>query len=245
METYSYSRLTHFEECPLSYMREYLNGEVPASHGVTESGTFMHNVMEKYFKGELKKDELVDYFMANFNKEVPSSMTLQMTDTFSKDMYSLYYQGYLKYLQEFEGIPNCHEIVDIEKWFEVPHKDFIINGRIDLIYRDKDNNLFVLDHKSKSKFKSKKDKAQYARQLYLYAMATKMLYGEYPKQLVFNLMRGDFVFIDFDEKELEKTLAWVEKTVEDIRDVITYDANPDTFFCRNWCGLSPCELCHK
>jgi len=226
-------------------MREYLNGERPASHGVTESGTFMHNVMEKYFKGELKQDELVEYFIANFDKEVPSTMSLQMTDTFSKDMYGLYYQGYLKYLQEFKGIPNLKQIVDIEKWFELPHKDYILNGRIDLVYRDNDDNLYVLDHKSKSKFKSKKDRAQYARQLYLYAAAAKVLYGEYPKQLVFNLMRGEFVYIDFNEKDLEATLAWVEKTVEDIRDVITYDAKPDTFFCRNWCGLEPCELCNK
>ncbi len=226
-------------------MREYLNGEEPESHGITESGSFMHHIMEEYLKGNLKGEELVDYFTANFDKNVPTSMCLHMTETFSKDMYGLYYQGYLKFLQEFRGIPDCKEIVDIERWFELPHKDYIINGRIDLVYRDNSGNLCVLDHKSKSKFKSKKDKAQYARQLYLYALASKEIYGEYPKQLVFNLMRGGFVYIDFNEKDLEDTIAWFEKTVDDIRDVITYDAKPDTFFCRNWCGLERCDLCNN
>ena len=150
-------------------MRKYLDEEVPDSHRITECGLFMHHILEEYEKGNMQLDELVPYYEENFDKQVVSTMRLQMSETFSKDMYGLYYNDCLEYLKNFTGIPNCKTIVDVEKEFHLPYNDYSITGKIDLIFRDNDNKLIVLDHKSKKKFKSKKDQAHYARQLYLYA----------------------------------------------------------------------------
>ena len=69
MEEYSYSRLTRFIDCPLSYMRKYLNAEVPESHGITEGGLFMHNLLEMYERGKIDKDGMIDYFKNYDNVE--------------------------------------------------------------------------------------------------------------------------------------------------------------------------------
>ena len=114
MEEYSYSRLTRFIDCPLSYMRKYLNAEVPESHGITEGGLFMHNLLEMYERGKIDKDGMIDYFKKNYEKEVTSTCNLQMSENFSKDMYYLYYNGYLNYLENFNGIEDCKKIVDVE-----------------------------------------------------------------------------------------------------------------------------------
>lgn len=245
MEEYSYTKLTRFLECPMSYMRKYLNEEKTESHGITECGSFMHEIMEKYEKGELKKEELVPFFEKNFNMAVVSDTRLKISEDFSKDMYSLYYQGFLNYLTNFNGIPTCKKIIDVEKEFHIVYNDdFSITGKIDLVFKNEDDDLCVLDHKSKNKFKSKKEQKEYARQLYLYAWASKTLYGKYPKYLIFNMMRGNPIYIDFEEKDMYDTLQWFDDTVQGIRNTITYDSHKENFvFCNNWCGLAHNELC--
>lgn len=224
-------------------MRKYLDEEVPDSHGITECGLFMHHILEEYEKGNMKLEELVPYYEENFDRQVVSTMRLQMSKDFSKDMYSLYYNDCLNYLNNFTGIPNCKEIVDVENEFHLPYSDYSITGKIDLTFRDNDGKLIVLDHKSKKKFKSKKDQAHYARQLYLYAWACKSLYGTYPDVLMFNMLRGEPIYIEFNEENMQEALDWFDNTVKQIRNAITFDANVDTFYCNAFCLLGRCELC--
>lgn len=246
MESYSYSRLTRFEECPLSFMRRYLEDETEGkSHGITEFGLFMHKIMEKYALGKLKPEDLVAYYTKHVKEAVKSDTTLHMSATFTKDLYDLYYEGFLQFLINFDGFDDGLIIKDVEKKVSLKYKDFELVGVIDLILEDANGDIYILDHKSKNKFKSKKEQAQYARQLYIYAYFVKEVYGKYPKGLLFNMMRGTVVRIPFKEDDMFAALTWVEDTVAEIRDTITYKANPDTFFCMNWCGLQKDKFCVK
>ena len=66
-----------------------------------------------------------------------------------------------------------------------------VRGFIDLLVRDRnDGRLIVVDHKSKSRFKSDQELELYGFQPYLYAEWVLQTYGEYPKELVFNLFRA-------------------------------------------------------
>ena len=53
-------------------------------------------------------------------------------------------------------------------------------GYIDLILRDSDG-YHIVDHKSKSGFKSISERNAYLRQLYLYSIYVKEKYGEFPR----------------------------------------------------------------
>lgn len=247
METYSYSKLKRFKECPASYFKHYLNGEKTMSHGVTEFGLFMHKIMEKYFKKELKLEDMKQYFEDNLWKNIHSSTILNMSADFSKDMYSTYKDGFEKYLEEFKGIAGLVSLDDVkavEEYFEfLVDTGYMINGVIDLAFEDYEGNLIICDHKSKNKFKSKKECKEYARQLYLYAYAWNDMHGKYPKRLMFNMMRGKPVIIKFSEEDMNEALKWVDDTVKEIENTMVFEPNPDTFFCSNWCGLVRDELC--
>ena len=87
-----------------------------------------------------------------------------------------------------------------------------------MVLRNKDTqNLIVVDHKSKSKFTSKQEQKEYARQLYLYSLAVKEKFGTYPSKLVFNMFRaGQIVEIGFSESDLQEAIDWFTETVGQI-----------------------------
>ena len=130
-----------------------------------------------------------------------------------------------------------------------------------MLVRDKnDGKLIVVDHKSKAGFKNEKEKQEFAIQLYLYSDWVKEKYGEFPKQLVFNMFRqGEVVTIDFSMDEFENAKQWaidtIHKIYEDVdfwdkiyldyekkgKDLNTYKQND--FFCKYLCGCR--EHCER
>lgn len=222
LQTFSFSKLKNFEECPICYWRNYIK-HFPKNDksGLSEFGTFCHKILEMYEKGELEIWEMLSYYKDNFAKEVPSSFVVKMSDTFSKDLYPYYYQDGENYFTNFEGYSNW-EILESEYQFEIPITDnALFNGKVDLIARSKKSGrLIIIDHKSKSKFKSKDELAEYAKQLYLYAFAVHEKYGEWPKTLYFNMFRkGELVTIPFDKKEYRMAMNWAVDTINAIQSV--------------------------
>lgn len=239
METYSFSKLKCFESCKLCFYTTYF--EKPEcdkmSHGTSEFGSFVHNILEKYEKNELETFELLDYYKDNYNTNVISTFDLYLSESFVKNFENDYYTSGIEYLENFNGFDDIH-ILEAEYEFEVPVDNlFLFNGKIDLIAEDNDGNFIIIDHKSKKKFASKKEKAEYARQLYLYAFAVKQKYGKLPTKLMFNMFRNkEWVVFDFNETDYLNAIDWAKNTVKEIEQ--TFDFNPtlDTFFCRNFCS---------
>lgn len=59
----SYSALTTFEECPLSYKLGYLDKIVTPSGAAADRGTRLHLACERYLKGEIPHEKLpIDFF---------------------------------------------------------------------------------------------------------------------------------------------------------------------------------------
>ena len=104
-------------------------------------------------------------------------------------------------------------------------------GFIDLLLRDKDGNITVLDHKSGSLKMTKNGKISktseehfesYKRQLYLYSIAIINEYGVKPKYLKWNLFKDrNCVQIEFNDKEYEETKEWAIKTIESIENEVS------------------------
>lgn len=237
METYSFSKIHHFYDCPLSfYHHYYLEDKTLESHGTSEFGSFMHSILEKYEKGELKLEELTQYYEDNYEDNVKSSFVLSLSRNFSKDFSYDYYISGLDYLSNFQGF-NDWQILEAEYEFnEIIENKFILTGKIDLIARDKDGSIIICDHKSKKKFNSKKERAEYTKQLYLYSYAVYQKYGEFPKKLIFNMFRQDKKEeIDFNMEDYISTLDWLKNSVVEIEDCIDFYAKYGTFYCMNFC----------
>lgn len=205
-------------------------------HGIgnafAQVGTLAHSILERYANGELKCGELAKVFKKEFSQEV----TLEFPEFFH-DLRDIYYKGTLAYFKQFNGFGD-YKILSAEEKFEVEIDDWIFNGVIDLRLEDKDGNLIIEDHKSKSSFKNKEEQKKYARQLYLYAHYIIEKYGVTPKTLVFNMFRKQKLLeIPFNQEDYKEALEWARNTVAQIRKEDTYEPTKDDFYCGNLCDF--------
>lgn len=244
LNSYSFSKLKTFYNCKLYYYMHYYDKSLQEeSHGTSEFGSFVHEILEKYAKGELEIYELLPYYKEHYSQNVVSSFSLKMSENFSKDMAQRYYESGENFLENFSGFD--FDILDAELQFDLPYSNlFFLNGKIDLIAR-KDEDIYLIDYKSKGNWKSKSEKEEYSKQLYLYAWAIKQIYGVFPKKMAFYMFRiNKWEWFDFSEQKMFEVLNWAKNVVEEIES--EFDFSPETdnngnivvdFWKRNFCGI--------
>jgi hypothetical protein len=254
---WSFSRLKTFVECPASFKKIYLDRCDKVNNAFAEWGSLGHSILEDYAKGELLEYEVEDAYYERYGEYVqhdfPPSRGTPMSEK--------YFNSGATYFSAFEGFPDNWEVLgaELEANFCIGEYKFI--GFIDLLVRDKDDGkLIVIDHKSKAGFKSQQELNDYSIQPYLYSKWVFEVYGEWPKELIFNMFReNDIVVVPFVEDEYQGALLWATTTIETIyqeldfwdkiylkyeasnKDIRTYKQND--FFC---CYLCSCRnLCDR
>lgn len=248
---WSYSSVNSYQNCPRCFFLERIQKVEKVQNAFAEWGSFMHSILERYFKGEIDIFDLLDVYEKEYKRRV------QCAFPFNKyaDLSSRYYEAGLNYLSNFNGLSPKFEILGIEDKaiLTIGKRKFI--GYIDLILRHRDTkSIVIVDHKSKSSFKNQKELNEYLRQLYLYSLYVKEKYGEYPESLMFNMVRaGDKVSHPFSEDRLNEAVDWFLSTIDLIysdlkfedkisieyerkfKDISTYRPGDD-FFCSALCG---------
>lgn len=229
---YSFSRLNCYHTCPYSYYLKYILNQPDEQNSFALYGTFVHSILEKYYNGELELFELADYYEDHFDELVP----IEFPPNAYCDLGQKYYDGGLAYLSEFEGLDG-YEVLGVELEFTVPlFENYKFHGFIDLLLRDPNGKIVVLDHKSHI-FKNKREIEHYSIQLILYCLYVKEKYGEYPDRVVFNTFRNQkIVKIKFTEERLESALQWARDTIASIEKDIEWKAVPQGYFCEQICG---------
>lgn len=241
--TWSYSRIKCFEDCPYRFYLKYISGckEVPQFYA--SYGSFMHKLIEEFYRGKLTKEEMLTKFLFDFQTEVKGERPKEST-------VSKYIQCGVKYLRTFSPFP--YKMIDVEKKvkFEINGKKFI--GFIDYL-GEKDGEYYIVDNKSRElKPRSKRAKPtvkdqeldEMLKQLYLYAAAVKQEYGKFPKALCFNCFKnGVFIEEPFSEKVFSETIEWFLKTIDNIADENDFLPYLDYFSCKNICGVKD-ECCY-
>jgi hypothetical protein len=232
---WSFSRVRSYEQCPKQFDKVYMKAGPKAGNAFAEWGSWCHELLERYYKGELEIWELSSAYYNGYAEHVRCSFPL-----FNKkvDMDERYFVAGAKYFENFEDVFGGCEVVAVEQQvrLEIAGRPFI--GYIDLVLRDKDGSYIICDHKSKSKFKSKTELTAYLRQLYLYSIYVKDRYGVYPKWLVFNMFRAHTVVRKpFKREALQEAIQWFMTTIDRIYEDETYAASPDQFYCDNLCDV--------
>lgn len=232
--TWSFSRLNGFGTgCKYCWFENYANKRRDSTQNAfAEYGLMMHEILEGLDKEELMLWDAVSEFEKGFEdvSQFPANKWVNLRDR--------YFEQGIDYLSNYE-VDERYEVVSVEENVKAEIKGYKFTGYIDKILRDKeDGKLIVLDHKSKSKFKSKREQKEYARQLYLYAYAVKQIYGEYPKSLVFNMFRvGDIVEIDFKIEDMNESIDWMLGVIEDIKQCSEFPVTDDKFFGGELCNF--------
>jgi CRISPR/Cas system-associated exonuclease Cas4 (RecB family) len=230
---FSFSRLSSFYNCAYCWKLSYLDCIQGEQNFFSEYGTLLHGVIEKFCKNEAEIYELPSIYEEEYSKVVKHKAPPNKF----VDLNESYYNQGLKYLEEFEGFGE-YEIVATEKeiYFEI--NNIKIKGYIDLLVKDKEGNLHIIDHKSSDVKSKNSDKAkEYWKQLYLYSIPIFEEYGVYPKQLHINAFRKQQWFtIDFDEKQVEEVKKWVVDTVDKIKKETKFAPLSSGYFCNFLCG---------
>lgn len=239
-EKYSFSKLSAFETCRQMFRKTYIEHIKGVGNCFSSYGSELHSIMERLAKGELSLENIVDVYDWEFDAAVPEDFP---DSKFCPNMRELYYKQGRNFLQNCSGFGD-KKVLEVEAKFDMPIDDWIFNGIIDLVYEDNEGRLVLQDYKSKSSFKSKKEQAEYARQLYLYSLYIKEKYGKYPDLLRFSMFRKNtIVDIPFSESSLAEALEWACNTVKEIRSCWDYTPNCEDFFCNNLCNhRDTCEF---
>ena len=249
---WSFSSVNCYENCPRCFYLSYLQDPPleKIDNAFAQWGTLGHSLFERYTDGTLELYELG----STYEKEYYGQVKLAFPPNKYVDLNESYHDKGLEYFENFNGFPDNWVLIDSEReiHLNINGNEFI--GFIDLIVEDKDTNKYIIvDHKSKSKFKNDKEKAEYARQLYLYSLYIKKEFNESPSHLIFNMFRADdTVTIEFNEQDFNDSIQWFTQTITKIKDDNTFTDKielqyaqkgkelnkfkKDDFFCNYLCG---------
>lgn len=238
--TWSYSRITAYEDCAYRFFLKYIQKKEGIRHFFSDYGSFMHRILQMFFDGELERNELADYYLIHFYREVvckaPSSQIL-----------SNYFKQGLAYLKAFEQEDEVILGVEKEVSFSIQTLPFI--GFIDKVSRQ-NGRVVLTDNKSrnlsfrsgrKKPTKSDEELDRYLRQLYLYCVPIEAEYGELPHELVFNCFRTQQTIREpFNQTAYEEAKRWAVNEVCQIGAETEWSPNIEWFKCRYLC-----DVCHE
>ena len=240
---YSYSQLSSFDECPYEFFLERIerdedgNRLEQTSNAFAEHGTLIHDIIDKWAKGELTRDELTVEYDIRFEDEVVTPFPKVLKDYRSK-AYQLGYD-YFANFDEFKGL----KIIGTETKFETTIADRKFVGIVDMVAEDDETKeLIILDHKSKSLSSFKKNEDEMYRQQLLYSKWFNEHYGRFPDRLMFNLFKVSGLRMErpFTKEAYDKALSWAEETIKNIEsfEMLDFlDTKPQDFFCTDLCSM--------
>ena len=220
---YSYSQLSSFSECPFGYYLKHIEGVEDKSNGFAEQGSLIHDILDKWAKKEIKKEDMAKEYERRYADEVVTSFPRMLT---SKGYAEKTYMQGLEYFQNFDEFPG-YTVVSAEEKFDQPIKltdgcerPFI--AFVDLILRDEfSGGLVVVDHKSKSLAEFKRHKEEMYKQQYIYSYFVYQKYREWPASLMFNLFKAE----EKDEQlfSMEKYNEVMQWATDAIHQIESYD----------------------
>lgn len=235
---WSYSRIESFNDCPYRFFLKYISKCKDADKFYASYGSFMHKLIENYYRGILSKDEMLTEFLTGFSQNVKGTRPQEST-------VQKYIRCGVEYLKGFQ--PFKYPMVEVEKRVEFEIEGLKFVGYIDYL-GEENGEYYIIDNKSRDlKPRSNREKPtvkdkeldSMLRQLYIYSAAVKQEYGKFPKALCFNCFKsGVFIEEPFREEAYNEAISWVKRSVADIKSTDDFYPNREFFSCYYICGVS-------
>lgn len=210
----SYSRLDCFKSCEYKYKLKYINKNYTDDSSLAlRIGTILHLGLEYKYLKKYKNEEIIDLVYKGCiedNQEVIGLNKLKEEYPFEweeEDKFGRTYDEKIKLYKSriLENIEDEWECIGCEVQFDILFENkAIIHGFIDRIDKHKITGVIrVVDYKSSKKPYEKKDLAT-PLQMYVYALACKEMYGQFPNQFVYDM-------ILIGEKQEAMTKGWEKR----------------------------------
>ncbi|MCK6586526.1 MAG: PD-(D/E)XK nuclease family protein [Polyangiaceae bacterium] len=222
----SYSRLTRFETCPLSYRLHYIEKQQAEPGLPLRFGKTIHAVLERLIKevvddertGPLSEERAIELYREAWGAERLTGM-----DVFAEGLAIL-----RRFIAE-QGVVDHRDVLAIEKEFRLPVGPFEVLGFIDRVDWIDDETVEVIDYKTNHQLFTR-DEVDTSLQMSLYEVAVRRLWPWAKKvKLTFWMLRhGVRQQTTRTEEQLADALAYVETLGRQTETATEYPARLNT-----------------
>ncbi|MEA3414494.1 MAG: PD-(D/E)XK nuclease family protein [Nanoarchaeota archaeon] len=249
MTQYSHSRLSSFEQCKLKYKYRYIDKIKPTIEKTIEAhlGSCVHDTLEWLYKEILQNnlptlDALIEKYTNKWQQDYKKNFLIVKKEFKAED----YFNKGIKFLIDYylKHKPFQDGTLELEKKIFVklePNYPHTIIGYIDrLVYNKETEEYEIHDYKT-AKNIPPKNKIESDRQLALYSIAIKQLFGEDKKILLTwhylsHNKRIDSRRTDQQLTQLKQDIINLIKEIES-----TTEFPPTKSILCNWCEYQ--EIC--
>jgi len=227
----SYSRLSRFETCPLSYRLHYIEKQQAEPGLPLRFGKTIHAVLERLIKevvddertGTLSEERAIELYREAWGAEQLTGM-----DVFAEGLAIL-----RRFIAE-QGVVDHRDVLAIEKEFRLPVGPFEVLGFIDRVDWIDDETVEVIDYKTNHQLFAR-DEVDTSLQMSLYHVAAQRLWPWAKKiKLTFWMLRhGIRQQTTRTEEQLADALAYVETLGRQTETATEYPAllNTNCSYC--------------
>ena len=246
MTIYSHSRLSTFEQCPLRFRYRYIDKIKPEIEKSIEAhlGGAVHNTLEWIYNNveelTMKIDEIIEKFTEEWLKESSDDLLIVKKDLTPRDYFNKGVQFLIHYYSKHspfkDGTIECEKGILIEL---DEKKGYKIQGFIDrLVYNMETGEYEIHDYKT-GKFLPRQDALDKDRQLALYSLGIKKIYGQDKEvNLVWHFLAHN---VTMRSKRTNEQLVQLKNdTVELIKKIeSTREFLPKVSKLCDWCEYKP------
>ncbi len=247
---YSHSKLSTFEQCPLKYKFRYIDKIRPEIEKSIEAhlGSAVHDTLEWLYNFKKQNpqktptiDEVITYYSVKWQDEFSDEILIVKKEMSARDYFNKGVQFLVDYYTKYhpfdDGTIECEKRIYIEL-----DENTKIQGFIDRLVYDIENNKYEIhDYKTANTLPTQ-EKMDEDRQLALYSIAIKELYGEDKEiELVWHyLAHNTKITSKRTNQQLEKLK---DETIELIKKIeLTTEFPPNKSVLCYWCeykGMCP------
>ncbi len=181
---YSHSRISTFEQCPYKFKLRYIEKIPPETQSIeSHLGSTVHATLEWLYKEISKKkipeiDEVILFYTKYWENTIKPETVIVKEDLTERDYFNKGVQFILNYYTK--NHPFDENTLEVEKKILLdldPEGEYKIQGFIDrLVYNKATNEYEIHDYKTSNSMPLK-EKIEKDRQLALYSIAVKEIFG--------------------------------------------------------------------
>lgn len=218
------SMVNTYLQCPARFYAIYEEGKEEPKNKFTEMGTAVHAVLEAYYKGEFKREDLNQAFDYWWTKYGPNDF---------KD-----YQECLDMIRRyFERNPDDPDVIAVELDFNVTVNGVPISGTIDRIDRIDEHTIRLVDYKT-NQMPFSRDDLEESIQFKMYNLALMELkdqLGDFDRIInTYEMLRLDYAqSIEYTKEELEEFAQWLKVIWTKILSGVDREARPHPYCIHN------------
>lgn len=204
-----------FLDCPEQFRLKYVFGWRPqVASGATAFGSAFHDILSSIqHSDDGGKLPTIDEATDRYYKSIQKNLTANQTEE-TLTMLALVKSMIAHYLIRWKKDDDAIKWVAREKTFHVKYdKRIPLRGRWDGIRKHKDG-LYLHETKTKGRIDEEgiADSLPHDIQTQLYCWAIKQTYGEYPRGVVYDVIRNPQLRI----KQSESRTDFVQRVIEDV-----------------------------